>query len=314
MDNTLLDISKERLFWQDALESQYETGEADILFFLSLEEILGINKLKALLESKIETKNSLKKALDSILNRLIEGEPIQYILGFTDFFGRKYQVGPDVLIPRPETEELVEWVLEDLLEFHKNSPQIIPNILDIGTGSGCIPITLGLEFRESNIWGLDVSDKALEMALKNNILLGSNVKFMKGDILDIHNKGRSGFQVFYNPDRLKIEEEPIPSKWDYIISNPPYIPISDRNSLSIRVKGHEPSLALFVPDQNPLLFYEMIFHFAQRVLNVDGKIFFEIHEPYSLQMKDLGIRFGFRNYQLRKDLMGKARMVRFQKG
>lgn len=306
MKNQFLVISKEREKWRKELSFEYREGEIDLLFFRVLEEIFHTSKINALLNDKVEIFGEDERQWNFIFDRLRSGEPIQYILGYTEFFGREFKVDSKVLIPRPETEELVAWVLE-VLKVRKNeifnSP---PKILDIGAGSGCIPIILNLEFPHSEVWALDISREALNKAMENSLNLGSKVQFLWGDILDI-SKGGSFPYLYPNGEILNLV-----MGFDYIISNPPYIPLFEKKSLDKRVENFEPFLALFVPDQDPLLFYRSILNFSKRYLNKSGFVFFEIHEDKYLNIISLIKEFDYFEIQIRKDIYGKNRMICFQ--
>ncbi len=226
--------------------------------------------------------------LERIQKRLLQHEPIQYILGQADFYGLKFKVNPNVLIPRPETEELVCWVLE-IVANQKIS------LLDIGTGSGCIPITLKKKLPKAVIWGLDINPAALKIAKENAILNAVDVPFLKGDILN---------ENFWKS---------LPC-FDIIISNPPYIPLSEATLMPRQVKDFEPSLALFVQQNDPLIFYKKIAAFATKKLNKNGQLFFETNEFNGQEVYKLLRQEGFEKVVLKKDMSGKDRMVKGKKG
>lgn len=221
--------------------------------------------------------------LDKVQSRLLQNEPIQYILGQADFYGLKFKVDKRVLIPRQETEELVAWISEYLV----HSP-IQVNILDIGTGSGCIPIALKHNFPNANLYALDVSKGALDLAREN--AAKREVNFYELDILDKSQWSRLG-------------------KFDYIISNPPYIPTKESDKMPLWVKAFEPLLALFVEDENPLIFYDRISDFALQHLYGGGQLFFECNEFNALEVARLMEEKGFKDIEIRKDLNGKQRMA-----
>ncbi|MFZ9027882.1 MAG: peptide chain release factor N(5)-glutamine methyltransferase [Crocinitomicaceae bacterium] len=221
------------------------------------------------------------------LKRLLKNEPIQYILGETEFFGLRFDVEPGVLIPRPETEELVAWVSGS----HKNESG---TIVDICSGSGCIAISLAKSMPGFNVVGLEISDEALEIAAKNNDKLSGNVDFRKFDALGTANyKDLKGTDVW--------------------VSNPPYIPFSDSHVMAENVLDYEPHVALFVEDNDPLIFYRIITENAKLNLKAGGWVYFEIHEDNAYGVKDLFTQNGFVNIEVRKDLQNKPRMVRGQK-
>ena len=228
--------------------------------------------------------------LSGRVKRLLNEEPIQYILGKGHFYGRDFLVNPSVLIPRRETEELLVWVRNSIKQEGKSGLKI----LDIGTGTGCLPISLELELKEigieSEVSGMDVSPEALKVARENAALFASQVDFLEADIL-----------------KLKAEDL---GEWDLIISNPPYVPDSEKAVIAERVKAHEPGLALFVPDEDPLRFYKKITQLASSNLKEGGLLFFEIHEDYGKEMIQLLEEYGFQEVLLKKDMQGKDRMIR----
>ena len=222
--------------------------------------------------------------ITEILNRMGSNEPIQYILGETQFFGLNFKVTPAVLIPRAETEELVDWIITD--EGDRSQ-----SLLDIGTGSGCIPVAIDKNTRMTRVEGWDISEKALEVARLNATRNGSKVQFGKQDI--------------FNPTGMA--ELP---KWDVIVSNPPYVLNEEAGLMAKNVLDFEPHLALFVPDNDPLLFYRTIAQFAKKHLSQQGRLYFEINERMGEAMATLLQEYGFNEILTRKDLQGKVRMIR----
>ena len=220
----------------------------------------------------------------SYVHRLKKYEPFQYIHGTTTFFGLELICDKRALIPRPETEELVAWVVE--FGPHKT-------IADLCTGSGCIALGLKSKFSESNVTGLDISWDALSLAKENSKLTNLDVEFIHADVLNI-NEGFSD------------------KKWDCIISNPPYIPTNERESIAENVLNFEPEISLFVENDNPIIFYEAIVKYAKSNLSENGFLFFEIHPDFSAEISDLLKLKGFINIELRKDLQGKNRMIKAQ--
>ena len=260
--------------------------EAYMLERLLLEEWEQKNISQGDFELKVEEVEELR----SRVKRLRNEEPIQYILGKGHFYGRDFWVNPSVLIPRRETEELLLWVRESI----KKEGNTGLKILDIGTGTGCLPISLELELKEigieSKVSGMDVSSAALAVAQENAALLESQVEFLEEDILN-------------------MEAEDF-GEWDLILSNPPYVPDSEKSVIAKRVKEHEPGLALFVPDDDPLQFYKKITQLASSNLRKGGFLFFEIHEDYGKEMIQLLEEYGFQEIVLKKDMQGKDRMIR----
>lgn len=217
-----------------------------------------------------------------IVKRLKDFEPLQYILGETEFYGLKLKVNPSVLIPRPETEELVDWITKSGLP--KNC-----SVLDIGTGSGCIALALKSQFKDAEVFGIDISEKALEIAGQNAVINGLDVRFLKADIL--------------NRDHFEWEN------FDVIVSNPPYIMELEKAKMHANVLNFEPQNALFVSDNDPLVFYRSIAAFAKKHLKNFGLLYFEINENMGPEMFKLLIDFGFSEIEVRKDISGKNRMV-----
>jgi release factor glutamine methyltransferase len=228
--------------------------------------------------------------LSTILSRLEAGEPLQYIMERADFYGLAFRVSPAVLIPRPETEELVAWVLATLPDMASSHPRI----LDIGCGSGCIPIAIKHEYQQAIVQGIDISEEALKVAQDNAARNETAVAFLCVDILDTESRNRLG-------------------QYEVIVSNPPYIPISEEHLMPWQVKKHEPSLALFVENEDPLLFYRVIIEFAATHLQPDGWLYFECNEFNASQVAELGEMAGFTHSELKKDLQGKWRMWRARK-
>jgi release factor glutamine methyltransferase len=279
---TLHDAS---VYIQDQLLTIYDQGEAKAISDLVIEHITDSRDLNRL-HSKQQSLDTLQTdRLNEIIARLKTHEPIQYVINEAWFSGLKFFVDENVLIPRPETEELVEWVIANC-KFPINTLRII----DIGSGSGCIPIALRRRLGKADVWGCDVSAKALEVAQKNAETLGVNVNFIQLDFLD------------------KERRELLP-QFDIIISNPPYIPESDRSKMPKNVTDFEPSLALFVPDNDPLIFYRTLAEFGRTHLAKEGSLYAEIHEDLGSEVSGL---FQENNFKVErsKDMSGKERFVR----
>jgi release factor glutamine methyltransferase len=272
---------------REKLSPFYPPEEADSLTRLILEHVTGFSRLQLHLHQTDRLPESKIMQITEIVNRLLQHEPIQYILGETDFYGLKFSVSPDVLIPRAETEELVDWIISE----EKDSCQ---SLLDIGTGSGCIPIAIGKHTIIQRIEGWDISEEALNIARQNAILNDSKVLFSKQDIL--------------NTSLI-----PASSKWDVIVSNPPYVLLEESALMRQNVIGFEPHLALFVPDHDPLIFYRAIAKFATIHLQPQGSLYFEINERMGGQTAELLRENGFHDILTRKDLQGKERMIRARK-
>ncbi|MBQ6032147.1 MAG: peptide chain release factor N(5)-glutamine methyltransferase [Prevotella sp.] len=265
-----------------------------------LEERYGMNEAKAVVRYLLEMKYGLSltdilcekthsvdiHTLRKDMERLCEGVPVQYVVGKTLFAGRCFEVSSDVLIPREETAELCRWITEEW----KNDTC---RILDVGTGSGCIAITLSLDIPGSQVVAWDISEGALSVARKNAEALQTEVVFCRQDILD--------------------EKAPKETKYDIIVSNPPYICYQERDEVDEHVLNNEPSLALFVPDNDPLLFYRAIMDYAKDVLKDTGMIYFEINPHHVEALQQLGMAMGFTLQEVRQDSFGKLRMLRLQR-
>lgn len=263
----------------------YDAGEAKAIVRWLLDVRFGLSMADILCDKMKELPKEDQKALERMMQRLESGEPIQYIIGVADFFGRSFHVAPGVLIPRPETAELCEYVLSCRKTEEK--------ILDIGTGSGCIAITLALEIPEAKVTAWDISDDALLIAQENAKTLGANVAFEKRDILDTS---------------LSTSQT-----WDVIVSNPPYIMPSERDGMEENVLGHEPSLALFAPADNPILFYQRIGDYAVHSLKSGGCLYFELNPLTADDVADDLRQRGFKNIEIRQDQYGKNRFLKAMK-
>jgi release factor glutamine methyltransferase len=259
-----------------------ENGESRTIAYLLLDQIGNISKEDVIAEKGVNFASEDHFKLDGYISRLQNQEPIQYILGFTEFHGRKFKVDQNVLIPRPETEELAQWCIDE-----NDTPN--PDILDIGTGSGCIAITLKMEIPKSNVHALDCSPKALITASENAKAHGCEIKFYEKDILED------------NLNDIKL---------DIIISNPPYVRRSEATLMADRINKFEPHEALFVDDFNPLVFYKRIILLARENLKKGGEIYFEINEAFGAEVRNLFTPDHFKEIDLREDINGKYRMVR----
>lgn len=270
------------------LSPLYGEGEAKSIARIVFEDVFHIYKLNNIFKLSAEQQEQLA----AIEARLLQHEPIQYILGEADFYGLKFKVNSSVLIPRQETEELVYWILETIKRKQLDS---MGKIVDIGTGSGCIPITLARKLPFYEIEGVDVSEEAILTATENNQFLQTSVKFQKLDILD-----EGSWEVY--PDR----------SLDIVISNPPYIPPSEKELMPAHVLKFEPALALFVEEELPLIFYTEIMDFAQQKLKKGGYLFFECNEFNAKEVALALKEKGFEEVILERDMSGKDRMIRAQ--
>lgn len=274
-----------------SLSDLYPKSEIRIFGNLILKKITDLSLARILADKDMVLSPEQSEEADQIIERLTNYEPIHYVLGETEFFNLKFKVNPDVLIPRPETEELVEWVSDDLkfVESSSDSAEQNMKILDIGTGCGCIPVALKKHHPKTQISAMDVSAEALVVAKENGALNQTDVGFFQDDIL--------------NP---KADER----KWNIIVSNPPYIPLDEKVDIDKQVKSYEPHVALFSPTEEPLLFYHSIAKYALQHLEPDGKIYLETHKNLSRDVAMLLGEYGFKDVIIRTDMSGNERMVR----
>lgn len=268
----------------NALSGLYPSEEILSFFNLLSEKYLGLSRIEIALNPDQKVLEEDTILFEKAIYRLKEFEPIQYIIGETDFYGLQFLVDNNVLIPRPETEELVDWII-------KESQDKSINILDIGTGSGCIAISLAHSLPKALVSGIDISEGALQIAKQNSQLNKVNVTFDKVDILN-------------------IEDKILEMNLDIIVSNPPYVREQEKSQIEPNVIKHEPVLALFVEDNDPLLFYRKIAQFSKKYLKKEGSLYFEINEYLSKELIIMLKTKGFNEIVLRKDIFGKARMIK----
>lgn len=272
----------------DRLSSIYSRQEIESLSRLIFKKITGFTRLQVHLNQHETISAANLAQIKEITDRLTQFEPIQYILGETEFYGLTLRVNRAVLIPRPETEELVDWIIQDCRLRN-------PAILDIGTGSGCIPISMMKNIPGASAEGWDISTDALMVAKENAEINHVEINFILADILS------PGLPSH-------------PKKFDIIVSNPPYVTISEQTLMSSNVIDYEPHIALFVPDAEALVFYRAIADMAQISLKPGGNLYFEINEKYGHEITELLISKGFINILLKKDINGKARMIKAEQG
>ena len=262
----------------------YGEREAKAIGRLVMEETFGLSWSDLLMDRNPEGEAEQHR-LAAMTERLAKGEPVQYVLGEADFYGRRFRVTPDVLIPRPETAELCQWVVADV------QMRVACRVLDIGTGSGCIAVTLAAELKNSRVAAWDISEAALAVARENAERTGVHVSFRQVDILDApHDDGQTAFDV--------------------IVSNPPYICCSEASGMEVNVLEHEPHLALFVPDDDPLLFYRAIGRYACKALADGGALYLEINPLYAAPLAALLAEQGFSAVEKRDDDYGKTRFIK----
>ena len=264
----------------DALGRRYDAQELETIKRALCTELLGVSALAFYTKEKLSLTPEQEALFEDALKRLEDGEPLQYVIGSTPFCGLTFKVDGRVLIPRPETAELVEWVAQDA-----DSKGVL---LDVGTGSGCIAISLAHRLPGWKVQGWDISEGALEVARENSHLNGTQVEFLKVDILTAD----------------------LDCRFDVIVSNPPYVMESEKSQMEDTVLEFEPHLALFVSDSDPLLFYKAIAAFGHRTLNTGGKLYFEINPLLVEEMKDMLMGAGYRDVEVRNDIFGKPRMIK----
>lgn len=277
-----------RNLFNKQLSALYPKTEIDTFFILVISDVLDFQLTDIFVKQDYILQNDQLRYLNLILEKLKKEQPIQYILEKTEFYGYPFKVNSDVLIPRPETEELVNWVIDTCKDKNKKEKLYV---LDIGTGSGCIAISIQKELNNTNITALDISINALEVARQNAKNNGVNIQFKHHDILS---------------------NTPINEMFDVIISNPPYVRQLEKPEIKNNVLNYEPHVALFVDDNDPLLFYKRIADFAINHLNQDGILFFEINQYLGKETKQMLLNKGFKSVILKKDLFGKHRMIKAQ--
>ena len=275
-------------FFQKELYSIYDIDEVRAIFRMVVEEVLGIDRESLFHKKEQVITDQQMENIKLILERLKNQEPVQYVLGVAWFYGMKVTVTKDVLIPRPETEEMVRYIAKEVI-----NPSV--TILDIGTGSGCIAIGLKKMLPEAIVTAMDISKGALHIARKNSELQKTDVDFIEYDILKWHSKG-SNWQS--------------PEKFDIIVSNPPYISILEKPKLAKVVTDYEPEVALFVPGDDLLLFYRLIAMFAKEFLKKNGRLYFEINQEQAIPVIQLLLDRGFAEVKALDDLSGNKRFVK----
>jgi len=269
------------------LLNNYEEREADTLLFMLMEEYAGISKVRVISEPELTITESELLKIHFAVKDLNQNKPIQYILGRTEFYGLPIKVNREVLIPRPETEELIDLVIKEN-RIRKNL-----RILDIGTGSGCIAIAIQKNLTDAELVAIDISEEALNLAKQNSTLNNTNIDFKCIDFLNESTWKKLG-------------------NFDIIISNPPYVRISEKNQMKKNVLDFEPELALFVENENPLLFYHAIAGFGKQFLHKSGIVYCEINQYLGDEVSDLFTSHGFSEVNLLKDLNGNNRIIKTQ--
>lgn len=279
-------LSATKTYFSKKLQEVYSEREIDFFFRFSAIERLKIDEFDLRKMETILLSESDLLYFRSVANRLLNSEPFQHILGNTEFYGLVLLADSRALIPRPETEELVDWIVKD----HKSIP--LMSIQDLCTGSGCIALALKNEFQDALVQGVDVSQAALDLARSNASFTNLDVSFVQDDVLEV-----------------KIGT----SSWDVIVSNPPYITDDEKRLMHDNVLNFEPHLALFVPNDKALIFYDKIGRYAFEHLNKNGKLYLEINEFFGGETVALLREIGFTKVELRKDLQGKDRMIKAER-
>ena len=280
-------LNEARTILTKELKNAYDDNELKNIIDLVLEKITGLPRFEQVKAKVPYLTCTQLEDIDSITDRLKKNEPVQYVLGEAWFAGMKFKVNKNVLIPRPETEELVDWIVKEAMRHELRAVKII----DIGTGSGCIPISLKKKLTDAEVFAIDICSEALFTATENAVALDAEVNFILLDFLD--------------EEKWKELE-----MFDVIVSNPPYVKQSEKDSMHDRVTSFEPHLALFVSDNDALLFYRKLSAFAFHHLNPGGSLFVEINEALGNEVVILFQSAGFRDIQLKKDMQGKDRMVK----
>ena len=276
-------------FWQ-SLTPLYDAGEAQAIVRTVLDVEYGMTLTDIICGKVNELSSDEERNLEEIITRLQNGEPVQYVLGEADFAGRTFHVEPGVLIPRPETAELCQWIEEEVSSLEADERK---QILDICTGSGCIAITLGLNIPNSEVTGWDISEDALRIAQGNvEMLKARNVRIEYQDALMLPKAAEAA---------------------DIIVSNPPYICEKEKADMEKNVLEHEPSIALFVPDKEPLKFYRAIAEYASSALKSEGALYFEINPIYEKETREMLEELGFKDIETKEDAFGKKRMMKAKK-
>ncbi len=270
------------------LKNIYPEREIQVFVEILLEHYAGLRKMDFVLKPELELNQTVSLQMEQALTKLKNNKPLQYIIGETVFYDLKLKVNPSVLIPRPETEELVHWIIEN----HKENSDI--RILDIGTGSGCIPIALKNNLHKAEVFAVDISEKALETAKENAQINQLDVSFFNLNILE--NEVNTSF-----------------NKFDIIVSNPPYVRKKEKELMHKNVLENEPHVALFVEDNDALVFYKAIIRFADNHLKTQANLYFEINEALGAELIILLENADYKNIKLRQDINGKNRMLKATK-
>ena len=279
----------------DALKSIQDEQEIESFFFILTEYLHNLKRVDVALNPNFELSDEEVEKWNVILVQLQQEKPIQHITGEAWFYGLKFEVNENTLIPRPETEELVEWIIESW----KSENQKRINVLDIGTGTGCIPIALKANLPQANVSAIDVSEQALEVAKRNAALNKVAINFIQANIIEVQDLSKLPSSKIHHP-----------SSYNIIVSNPPYVRNLEKQEIKKNVLDYEPHLALFVEDTDALLFYRKIAQLALKNLTPNGLLFFEINQYLGIETVELLEILGFKNIELKKDMYGNDRMMK----
>lgn len=284
-----MQLSEIKLIYHKELSELYPKEEIDSFFFRSIEFYLKLERFILVMQPNYTLSKSEERPLFETLTRLVKEEPLQYIFKEATFMDLSFEVNEHTLIPRPETEELVQWIIDDCsMKFNQDV-----KVLDIGTGSGCIAIALAANLKKLNVHAIDISQKALSIAIKNSDRNKVNISFEKADILDRN---------------LSMNMQ-----FDIIVSNPPYVRESEKDDMLNNVKNYEPNTALFVPDNDSLLFYKAIAYFSKKHLKNGGNLYLEINQYLGKETQLIFEQENFENISLKKDIFGNNRMLKCSK-
>ena len=279
----------------DSLQGIQDEQEIESFFFILTEYLHNLKRVDVALNPNFKLSDAEVEKWNIILADLQQEKPIQYITGEAWFYGLQFEVNENTLIPRPETEELVEWILNSPITHH---PSPI-TILDIGTGTGCIPISLKANLPQANVSAIDVSEKALEVAKRNAVSNKVEINFIQTNILEVEDLSQLQSPITHYP-----------SPYNIIVSNPPYVRNLEKEEIKKNVLEYEPHLALFVEDTDALLFYRKIAQLALKNLTPNGLLFFEINQYLGKETVELLQNLGFKNIELKKDIYGNNRMIK----
>ena len=305
----VVDMKYETLWHR--LTGIYDTDEAKAIVRWALDVRFGLSMTDIVCGKIDEMSETEQSELEGMMQRLEKAEPVQYVVGIAEFCGRTFHVEPSVLIPRPETGELCRWIVEERRREGEYQ------VLDVGTGSGCIAITLALEMPQAKVTAWDISDDALRIAKKNAEVLGAEVAFEKRDALnhwlnhgDRHSDLRCATIIEPVP---MIHPVPMIQQWDAIVSNPPYVCQKEAATMERHVLEHEPHLALFVPDDDPLRFYRAIAKYGQKTLKPNGLLYFELNPLYAYDTESMVRELGYAETEIKQDMFGKQRFLKAKK-